>query len=72
MVQEIEETLETKIENKGNALATKADIALLKKDLLNVQIDVENRFYNSVSWTVGKGILVVGFMFSIAKLFILK
>ena len=47
VVQEIEQIIETKIENKANILATKGDIALLKEDLLKFQIDVEKRFYNS-------------------------
>ncbi len=72
IVQEIEQIVETKIENKGNTLATKSDIALLKEDLLKFQIDVEKRFYNSVLWTVGTGIGVVGLIFSIVKLFLIK
>lgn len=50
IVQEIEQIVETKIENKGNTLTTKGDIALLKGDLLKFQTDVEKRFYNSDLW----------------------
>lgn len=72
VVQEIEQIIETKIENKANILATKGDIALLKEDLLKFQIDVEKRFYNSILWIVGTGVAVVGLMFSIIKIFLIK
>jgi predicted ribosome-associated RNA-binding protein Tma20 len=72
IVQEIEQIVETKIENKSNTLATKGDIALLKEDVLKFQIDVEKRFYNSILWIVGTGIGVAGLVFSMIKLFIIK
>ena len=72
VVQEIEQIIETKKENKANILATKGDIALLKEDLLKFQIDVEKRFYNSILWIVGTGVAVVGLMFSIIKIFLIK
>jgi hypothetical protein len=72
IVQEIEQIVETKIENKSNTLATKGDIALLKEDVLKFQIDVEKRFYNSILWIVVTGIGVAGLVFSMIKLFIIK
>jgi len=72
IVQEIEQIVEAKIESRANILATKGDIALLKEDLLKFQIDVEKRFYNSILWIVGTGVGVVGLVFSIIKLFLIK
>ena len=72
VVQEIEQIIETKIENKTNILATKGDIALLIEELLKFQIAVEKRFYNSNLWIVGTGVAVVGSIFSIIKLFLIK
>ena len=72
VVQEIEQIIETKIENKTNILATKGDMALLKEELLKFQIAVEKRFYNSNLWIVGTGVAVVGSIFSIIKLFLIK
>ena len=72
VVQETEQIVETKIESKANTLVTKADITLLKEDLLKFQIDVEKRFYNSILWIVGTGVGVVGLIISIIKLFIIK
>ena len=72
VVQEIEQIIETKIESKANTLATKEDISILKEDLLKFQIDVEKRFSSSILWTVGTGIGVVGLIFSIIKLFVIK
>ncbi len=72
VVQEIEQIIEAKVEGKMNVLATKQDISLLKEDLLKFQVDVEKRFNNSIIWVVGTGIGVVGLIFSIIKLFIIK
>ena len=72
VVQEIEQIIETKIENKTNILATKGDLALLKEELLKLQIAVEKRFYNSILWIVGTGVAIVGLIFSIIKLFLIK
>ncbi len=43
-----------------------------KEDLLKFQVDVEKRFNNIILWIVGTGIGVVGLIFSIIKLFIIK
>lgn len=76
VVQEIEFIIESKIAEKSNILATKGDIASLKselkEDLLKFQVDVEKRFNSIVMWTVGTGIGVVGLIFSVIKLFIVK
>ncbi len=45
---------------------------MLKEDLLRFQIDVEKRFNSNILWTVGTGIGVVGLIFTIIKLFIIK
>lgn len=72
VVQEIEQIIESKLENKSNLLATKEDISLLKPDLLKFQIDVEKRFNNNIIWIVSTGIGVVGLILSIIKLFLIK
>lgn len=76
VVQEMEQIIETKIEEKSNILSTKADISSLKselkQDLLKFQVDVEKRFNSLVMWTIGTGIGVVGLIFSVIKLFIVK
>ncbi len=76
VVQEIEQIIETRIEEKSNILSTKADISSLKselkQDLLKFQVDVEKRFNSLVMWTIGTGIGVVGLIFSVIKLFIVK
>ena len=65
VVQEIEEIIEAKVESKMTVLST-------KEDLLKFQVDVEKRFNNIILWIVGTGIGVVGLIFSIIKLFIIK
>ncbi|MEO8820238.1 MAG: hypothetical protein ABI267_08065 [Ginsengibacter sp.] len=72
VVQEIEQIIESKLENKSNVLATKEDISLLKQDLLKFQIDVEKRFNNNIIWIVSTGIGIVGLILSIIKLFLIK
>ena len=79
VVQEIEQIIEAKIENKSNVLATKGDISLLKgdisslkKEILNLRIDMEKRFYNNVLWIVGTGIGITGLILSIIKLFLIR
>lgn len=72
VVQEIEQIIESKLENKSNVLATKEDISLLKQDLLKFQVDVEKRFNNNIIWIVSTGIGVVGLILSIIKLFLIK
>jgi demethoxyubiquinone hydroxylase (CLK1/Coq7/Cat5 family) len=76
VVQEIEQIIEAKVDGKVNVLATKEDLLKLKEelkeDLLRFQIDVEKRFNNNVLWIVGTGIGIVGLIFSIIKLFIVK
>jgi hypothetical protein len=65
IVQEIEQIIETKVENKITILTT-------KEDLLKFQVDVEKRFNSMILWVVGTGIGVVGLILSIIKLFIIK
>jgi hypothetical protein len=65
VVQEIEQIIEAKVENKMTILTT-------KEDLLKFQVDVEKRFNNIILWIVGTGLGVVGLIFSIIKLFIIK
>lgn len=65
VVQEIEQIIEAKVESKMTILTT-------KEDLLKFQVDVEKRFNNIILWIVGTGIGVVGLIFSIIKLFIIK
>lgn len=72
VVQEIEQIIEAKVDAKKDVLATKQDIHLLKEDLLKFQVDVEKRFNANILWTVGTGIAVVGLIFTIIKLFIIK
>ncbi|MDQ6762463.1 MAG: hypothetical protein M3015_07530, partial [Bacteroidota bacterium] len=62
----------SKICEISNILATKEDIALLRLDLLKFHVEVEKRFNNIFMWTVGTGIGVVGLIFSVIKLFIVK
>ncbi len=79
VVQEIEQIIETKIDNKSNVLATKGDISSIKQDvfslkeeILNLRIDMEKRFYNNVLWVVGTGIGITGLVLSIIKVFLIK
>ena len=79
VVQEIEEIIETKIDNKSNVLATKGDLSLLKEDVLlfkegffKFQINIEKRFNSMILWIVGTGIAGVGLIFSMIKLFLIK
>ena len=72
VVQEIEQIIEAKVDNKVNVLATREDISLLKQDLLKFQIDVEKRFNNNIIWIVSTGIGVVGLILSIVKIFLIK
>ena len=72
VVQEIEQIIEAKVENKSNILATKDGIAGLKGEILNIRIDMEKRFYNNVLWLVGTGISITGLILSIIKLFLIK
>ena len=79
VVREIEQIIETKIDNKSNILATKGDVSLLKEyiilfkeDFLKFQIDVEKRFNSMILWIAATGIASVGLMFSMIKLFIIK
>lgn len=65
VVQEIEQIIEAKVESKMTILTT-------KEDLLKFQVDVEKRFNSIILWIVGTGIGVVGLIFSIIKLFIIK
>jgi hypothetical protein len=65
VVQEIEQIIETKVENKITILTT-------KEDLLKFQVDVEKRFNSMILWVVGTGIGVVGLILSIIKLFIIN
>ncbi len=65
-------TQSSKICEISNILATKEDIALLRQDLLKFHVEVEKRFNNIFMWTVGTGIGVVGLIFSVIKLFIVK
>jgi len=76
IVQEIEQIVGAKVDEKVNILSTKEDLLKvkeeLKEDLLRFQIDVEKRFNNSILWTVGTGIGIVGLIFSMIKLFLIK
>lgn len=72
VVQEIEQIIETKVDNKSNILATKQDIATLNEKILELQIRIEKRFNANILWTVGTGIGIIGLIFSIIKLFITK
>jgi hypothetical protein len=72
VVQEIEQIIEAKLENKSNILATKEDIFLLNQELLKFRIDVEKRFNGNIIWIVSTGIGVVGLVLSIIKLFLIK
>jgi hypothetical protein len=76
VVQEIEQIVEAKVDEKVNILSTREDLLKvkeeLKEDLLRFQIDVEKRFNNSILWTVGTGVGIVGMIFSIIKLFLIK
>jgi len=65
VVQEIEQIIEIKVENKITILTT-------KEDLLKFQVDVEKRFNSMILWVVGTGIGVVGLILSIIKLFIIN
>ena len=79
VVQEIEQIIETKIENKSNILATKGDLSLLKEDssllkeaILKFQIEVEKGFNSIIIWTVGTGIGIVALIVSMIKIFLIK
>ena len=65
VVQEIEQIVESKVEDKMTVLTT-------KEDLLKFQIEVEKRFNNNIIWIVSTGIGVVGLILSIIKLFLIK
>ncbi|MDQ6755878.1 MAG: hypothetical protein M3004_02995, partial [Bacteroidota bacterium] len=72
VVQEIEQIIEAKVDSKKDILATKEDLSLLKEDLLRFQIDVEKRFNSLILWIVGTGIGIVGLIFTVIKLFLIK
>ena len=70
--QEIEQIIETKIENKSSVLFTKEDGAGLKQAMLKFQIDVEKRFNSMINWVVGTGIGIVALLFSNMNIFFIK
>lgn len=79
VVQEIEQIIEDKIDNKSNILATKGDssslkedLASLKQDMLKFQIDVEKRFNSIIIWIVGTGIGITALLFSMISIFLIK
>jgi|SRR6185437_10171857 len=72
IVQEIEEIVETKIQNKSSVLFTKEDGAALKENMLKFQIDMEKRFNSMIIWVVGTGIGIVALLFSLVNFFFIK
>jgi hypothetical protein len=72
VVQEIEQIIEAKLENKSTVLSTKSDLSLFKEDFYKFQVNVEKRFNSLILWVVGTGIAVVGLIFSMIKLFLIK
>lgn len=67
VVQEIEEIVDKKIDQRKEILATKQDISLLKEDVLKFQIEVEKRFNNLIIWIVSTGIAVIGILLAFLK-----
>jgi len=53
VVQEIEQIIETKIENKAAVLFTKEVGVALKEEILNLRIGMEKRFNSMIIWVVG-------------------
>ncbi len=72
VVQEIEQIIEIKIENKSTVLFTKEDGAALKEEILNLRIDMKKRFYNNINWTFGSVLTGVGLLFTMIKIFLIK
>ena len=53
-------------------LSTKNGISLLRQDILKLHADMERRFNNIIMWLVGTGVSIVGLIFTVIKLFIVK
>lgn len=61
VVQEIEENVDKKIDQRKAILATKEDIA-------RIEIAVEKRSNNLVLWIVSTGVAIVGLLLAFLKL----
>jgi hypothetical protein len=72
VVQEIEVIIYNKFDKEKNSLATKEDIYLFKEDFYKFQTDVEKRFNANILWTVGTGVAIVGLIFTMVKMFLVK
>jgi hypothetical protein len=79
VVQEIEQIIDAKFDNRSVVLTTKGDLALLKEDIFmfnedfyRFQVNVKKRFNSLILWVVGTGIASVGLIFTIIKLFVIK
>jgi hypothetical protein len=72
VVQEIEQIIETKVENKSSVLFTKEDGSALKQDVLKFQIEMGKRFNSMIIWVVGTGVGIVALLFSIINIFFIN
>ena len=79
METEIEEIIDHKFENEKGLIATKGDIYLLKEeisllrqDILKIQTEFEKRMNTMIMWNVGTGVGIVGLIFTVIKLFLVK
>jgi hypothetical protein len=72
VVQEIEQIIDAKTENKSTVLLPKVDLVLFKEDFYKFQVNVAKRLNSLNLWVVGTGIAVVGLIFSMIKLFLIK
>jgi hypothetical protein len=67
MVEGIRQTVKEEVNNKKDLLASKEDVALVKQDLLKLQIDIEKRFNQLTFWIVGTDIASAGLIIGLAR-----
>ncbi len=60
VVEEIEIIIDNKFSHKRESLSTKEDVALIRQDMLKLQIDIEKRFNQMIIWIVSTGTAVAG------------
>ena len=68
VVQEIEEIVDKKTDQRKEVLATKQDISLLKEDILNLRVDIEKRFNQNIIWIDSSAIAIIGLLLAFLKL----
>ena len=72
IVQSIENIFDYRFDKEKDMLSTKNGISLLRQDILKLHADMERRFNNIIMWLVGTGVGIVGLIFTVIKLFIVK